>query len=117
SVIAVVFPCRAMKLVAAGLEHHGDGAGRRQAVVGAVVGSQLAELSNPLAGRGCGYAPSTAAVVVLAAVDHENIVGGALAIEADARIAPNRHILVIGDIVRCPGSQSGKLEQAGAIDS
>ena len=115
-VITVVFPCRAMKFVAAGFEHHGNGSGRRKAIVGAVIGRQLAELGHRLTRRSSGYAASAAAIVVLAAIDHEDIVGGALAIEADARVASNRDIFVIGDIVRCSGSQSSELEQAGTVD-
>src|SRR5207342_2407337 len=77
-VIAVVFPCRAMQPGGPGLKHHGDGAGRREAIVGAVVRSQLAELSHRLAGRGRSYAASATAVVVLTAIYHEDIVGSTL---------------------------------------
>ena len=46
----------------------------------------------------------------------KRLLGGALAIEADGGITTYGDILVIGDIVRCSGSQSGKLEQARAVD-
>src|SRR5439155_6684926 len=105
-----------MKFAGAGFERHSDGAGRSQAVVGTIVRGQLTELSNGLAGRGNGHAATATAVVVLTAVEHESVVGGALAVEADGGIAPHRNVLVIGDIVRCAGSQGSKLEQAGAID-
>src|SRR5437667_467494 len=105
-----------MELAGAGFDDHGDSSGRREAVVGTVVGSQLTELSHGFARRGRGYAATAAAVVILTAVDHEYVMGRALAIEADARITANGNVLVIGDIARCSGSQRSKLEQAGAVD-
>src|ERR1700758_310247 len=105
-----------MELAGAGFDDHGDSSGRREAVVGTVVGSQLTELSHGFARRGRGYAATAAAVVIFTAVDHEYVMGRALAIEADARITAHRDVFVIGDIARCSGSQGSKLEQAGSVD-
>src|SRR5262249_38889286 len=109
-VIAVVFPGRTMELVGAGLDGHGDGSRSSHAIFSAIVGSQLSELRNGFAGRSSGYTTPATVVVVLTAVHHESVMGSALAIEADIGIAADRDILVIGDVVRCAGSQRSQLK-------
>src|SRR5689334_22241975 len=99
-----------MEIVRAGLDDHGDGSGSSHAIFGTIVGSQLAELRNRLAGRSCSYTTTATMVVVLTAVHHEGVVGRALTIEADISIATDWDILVISDVVRCAGSQRSKLE-------
>src|SRR5581483_139535 len=99
-----------MEFAGTGLDDHGDSSSRGEAVVGAIVRSQLAKLGHRLARRSRGDASSASAIVVLAAVYHVNIMSGALAVEADVGIAANRDILIIRDVVRCSGSQCSKLE-------
>ena len=73
-----------MVVRASGLEHHENGAAGSNSVIGLVVAVQRLELSDRILRGQIHKAAAAAAIILLAAVDHVDVVGGSGSIEADA---------------------------------
>ena len=89
-VIASEPPSRSMQRLGPGLDDGADARGRGQTVVGAVVGSELAELGNRVhRGHHAGTA-AAAAIIVFTAIDEVDVVAFPQAVEAHVGITARR---------------------------
>ena len=82
-IVAEEFVDRAVEIVRAGLDGHVDGAGGADAEIARRVAGQGLEFVDGVDRGHHGDAAAAAAIVVLAAVDHPDVVFRALAVEAD----------------------------------
>ena len=106
-----------MVVLRAGLEHHGDGAAGADAVVGTVIAVEGLELGDGVLRGQVHKAAAAAAVVLLAAIDEVDVVGGSGAVEADAvgggqRIHAAEGGKVVGD-AEAEGGQGGHIASVG----
>ena len=109
-IIAIELPSRSVERAGTGLEHHGHGATRRKAIVGAVIGSQSTELCDCVAGRSNAHAAGAATVIILATIEQVDVVVLAHAVEFDAGVTTYRSIddarahAIAADLARCSRS-------------
>ena len=73
-----------MVVVSSGLEHHQDGSTGTNSVIRAVVAVQSLEFGDGVLRGQVHEAAAAAAVILLAAVNHVDVVRGACSVEADA---------------------------------
>ena len=88
-VVAIELPTRGMELFSSGLDNLGDGCGRGETVLGAVVRGHVAEFGDGVE-RGHDAAAAAAAIEVFAAVNELKVVASALAVDADVAVAADR---------------------------
>src|SRR2546425_2037486 len=106
-----------MDLGRPGLENQHIGAGRGQAIIGAVIGSQRAKFRDRIRGRSNAHASGTAAVVIFTAIEQINIVILAESVVLHSSAATYWCVGGGGiDLTRCAGRQSGKLVYASPVD-